>query len=98
MIKPRGEIRRSRSPKPGLAQYLDVEGIEIAAWSPDPQAIEPCEQVHFILRVIGLDFPFVVRFKSPDTLGFLIQELADYRRAVWPDAEPLDLEPPAPSS
>jgi hypothetical protein len=42
--------------------------------------------------MIGLEeYQFVMRFKSPDTLGFLIEELAKYRRTVWPDAEPLDL-------
>lgn len=38
------------------------------------------------------DVPLVIRFKSPDTLGFVIEELAYYRREVWPDAEKIDLK------
>lgn len=91
MVKPRATIHRGGF-KPGLLQYLDVDSIDIASWCPDAAAQLPPEQVHFILKVKDLDYPFVIRFKSPDTLGFLIEELARYRRDVWPAAEPLDLE------
>jgi hypothetical protein len=90
MVKPKGEVKR-HGYKPGLLQVLEVASTEIAAWCPDEQAQQPAEQVHFILRVKGLDYPFLVRFLGPDTLGFLIEELARYRREVWPDAEPLEV-------
>ncbi len=92
MVRPRAKIRRFGFKK-GLApsQVLEVDSTGIAAWCPDELAQEPPEQVHFILKVKGLDYPFVVRFRSPDTLGFLIEELSDYRRQVWPDAEPLEV-------
>lgn len=92
MVKPRAKVIR-QGYSPGLEQLAEIEDINIAAWCPDEKAQEPPEQVHFIFTIQGLpEWPMVVRFKSPDTLGFLIEELARYRREVWPDAEPLNLE------
>ena len=31
-----------------------------------------------------------IRFKSPDTLGFFIEELIARRKRVWPDAQPIN--------
>jgi hypothetical protein len=94
MVKPRGTVRQGGF-SPGLTQFaeVDLDELHIAAWCHDEQAKEPPEQVHVILKLRGLeDLPFLLRFKSPDTLGFLIEELVRYRREVWPEAEPLDLE------
>lgn len=94
MVKPRGKINRGGF-SPGLTQFaeVDLDELHIAAWCPDEQAQKPPEQVHVTLKLRGLeDLPFLLRFKSPDTLGFLIEELVRYRREVWPDAEPLDIE------
>lgn len=93
MVKPRGKIKRSTTPK--KADYLPIgePQIEIAAWCPDDEAKLPPEQVHLIWRIPALeDMPMILRFKSPDTLGFLIEELTRYRRTVWPDCEPVDVE------
>jgi hypothetical protein len=89
-IKPRGEVKRRVGFSPGLTQFHKSQGFEIAAWCPDDRAEEPPTQVHLIYHIEGFPAPVVVRFKSPDTLGFLIEELARYRREVWPDAEPVD--------
>lgn len=92
MVKPRGEIRRGGY-KPMPAQFMEAAEIGIAAWSRDSLAELPPEQVHLTLMIQGLeDITFIMRYKSPDTLGFLIEELARYRRMVWPDAEPLELK------
>lgn len=91
MVKARGKVVRSTTPSLGLIQALEIDEIKIAAWCPDEDAKKPPEQVHLILRFQDLDYPFLVRFKSPDTMGFLIEEMARYRREVWPEAEPLDL-------
>lgn len=92
MVKPRGKVTRRNKPAPGLVHFLDIDVLEIATWCPDTKAQLPAEQVHLILHIQDLeDIPFVIRFKSPDTLGFLIEELAAYRRQVWPAAEPLDV-------
>lgn len=90
MVKSRGKVRRSCKPKSVYPMSLELEEWEITGWSPDPEAKLPMEQLHIILHVEGLEeYAFVLRFKSPDSLGFLIEELADYRTQIWPDAEPV---------
>lgn len=79
----RGKVRR----------HFEIEVIKIAAWCPDEKAQTPPTQVHLIFNVKELPYPLVLRFENPDTLGFLLAELARYRAEVWPDAEPLDLNP-----
>ena len=60
----------------------------MAAWCRDDNATLPPEQVHLIQEIVGVnDVSVVMRFKGPDTLGFLIEELARFRREVWPDSE-----------
>jgi hypothetical protein len=92
-MKPRGIVTRTNKPK---SAYLKVgePQIEIATWCPDEKAEQPPEQVHFIIhwpaQLSDLP-PLVLRFKSPDTLGFFIEELNRYRNAVWPDAEKVNL-------
>lgn len=93
MVKPRAKIVRIGY-SPGGFEIRQAESIEVAAWCHDQRATLPPEQVHLILKVEGGRFPVVMRFKSPDTLGFLIEELASYRRYVWPNSEPLDLDKP----
>ena len=90
MVKPRGKIER-HGYKPGVTGIpISDDGIHIAAWCPDKEAKRPPEQVHLMIHVVGLQHPLVMRFKSPDTLGFLIEELSRYRSHVWPDAEPIE--------
>lgn len=91
MAKPRGTFTRSKNPKRAKFVNLGEPSIEIAAWCPDDKAQKPPEQVHLIHTYPGVNVPFILRFKSPDTLGFIIEELARYRRLVWPASEPLDL-------
>ncbi|MCB0190593.1 MAG: hypothetical protein KDJ65_01470 [Anaerolineae bacterium] len=90
MAKARGEVKRNKKAKPGFAKLIEPE-IQIGAWSPRTDGKSPT-QVHFAIKLPGLeDIPMLMRYKSPDTLGFIIEELARYRKLVWPDAEPLDL-------
>lgn len=92
MVKARGTTRRGGF-KPGLEQLAEIEEINIAAWCPDEKAQQPPEQVHLTFTIKGIpEWPMVVRFKSPDTMGFLIEELTRYRREVWPDAEPVNFD------
>lgn len=92
MVKPRGEVKRSHTPKEAFSTPIGEPSITIAAWCPDSEAKLPPEQVHLIFVISGLEeIPLILRYKSPDTLGFIIEELARYRRAVWPDSEPLNL-------
>jgi hypothetical protein len=89
----RGKIERHRRFSPGLITFFDIEEIKVAAWCPDDKAQLPPTQVHLVFAMKDFPAPVVLRFKSPDTLGVLIEELAHYRQEVWPDAEPLDLNP-----
>ena len=57
------------------------------------------DEVHLLLQMKeAADIPVVARFRTPDGLAALIEELIAYRRAVWPDAdEPnFDAEPSTP--
>lgn len=90
MVKPRGKVTRSNVPKAGYTRIGEPE-LEIAVWTPRPNGEPPFEQIHFIMKLPGLeDTPLIMRFKSPDTLGFFIEELIRYRKFVWPGAEPID--------
>jgi hypothetical protein len=90
MVKPRGQVKRSTTPQKAHYAQLGEPAITIAAWCPDDEAKEPPEQVHLVHVIPGLEeYPLILRFKSPDTLGFLIEELTKYRREVWPDCEPV---------
>lgn len=92
MVKARGHVTRSTTPQRAYAQ-IGEPTVEIVAWCPDNEAKLPPEQVHFIMILPGLEeMPLVMRFKSPDSLGFFIEELARYRKTVWPNAEPVELE------
>ena len=93
MVKPRGQVLRTRTPRMAFFGPLGEPSIEIRAWCPDDEAKEPPEQVHLVHIIPGLEeYPLIMRFKSPDTLGFLIEELIKYRREVWPEAEELGIE------
>ena len=93
MAKARGKVTRHTTPKKPLYTPLGEPLITIAAWCPDDKAEAPPEQVHLTFIIPGLEgYPLIMRFKSPDTLGFLIEELDRYRREVWPDADALTLD------
>lgn len=91
MIKPRGKIIRGDAIKKAYLSMFEPQ-FEIAAWSPDGDAKLPPEQVHFLItwpaQMSDMP-PMAIRFKSPDTIGFFIEELTKYRRLVWPDSEPV---------
>lgn len=93
-IKPRGTVVRTNIPQKGHARLGEPQ-FQIIAWCPDEKAEMPPEQVHFIMHwpahLADLP-PLGIRFKSPDTLGFFIEELTKYRRVVWPDCEKVEGE------
>lgn len=69
-------------PKPTHAYRLD--SIQIGAFASDDKTID---EVHLLLEAQGLSAPFVARFKNPDALAIVIEELIAYHRHVWPDAD-----------
>ena len=88
-IEPRGKVERSSTPKKAYARIGEPQ-FEITAWCPDDEAKLPPEQVHFIVHwpeTLSELPPLVIRFKSPDSIGFFIEELMKYRRTVWPDSQ-----------
>ena len=92
MTKARGKVTRSTTPQGAYLGPLAEPEVQISAWCPDEHAKLPPEQVHFTFIIPGLEeYPLIMRFKSPDTLGFLIEELARYRKEVWPEANELSL-------
>lgn len=93
MVDPKGKISRNSEPRKAYARIGEPQ-IEIASWCPDENAQKPPEQVHFIVHwPVGVNLPpLVIRFKSPSTIGFFIEEMHRYRKHVWPNAEPTYLE------
>ena len=85
----RNIITQRKGPIPGVLHYKEIESFSINAWRPDIEAKMPPEQVHFVLNLKGAVHAQLLRFKSPDTLGDLIDQLTEYRRLVWPDADPI---------
>jgi hypothetical protein len=91
-IKPKATANRSDKVIKNLRfTYHNISEFRIAAYSPDDAGETPPSQVHLLLNIEGLPAPAVLRFKGPDTLGFMIEELAKYRAHVWPDAPPVDV-------
>ena len=91
-IKPQGEMTRGSKVTHAPLNIREIESWSIHEWHPDLEAKQPAEQIHLMFHVEGYSAPLVIRFKSPDTIGFMIEELADYRNRVFPDAEPLFAE------
>lgn len=88
-IEPRADVERHATVTRVSVQDIPLEKISIQEWHPDLEAKLPAEQVHFIIT-IGDELKLALRFKSPDTLGFLIEELIAYRKKTWSDAEPIN--------
>lgn len=92
-IQPRGDVERYSEVKPVNVFDISLDAISIREWHPDVEAKLPAEQVHFIIGLgeeLDDTIELAVRFHSPDTLGFLIEELIAYRKKVWADAEPIN--------
>lgn len=89
------EVTRRKAVERPNAYDLPLEMLSIVEWHPDLNAELPPEQVHLVLQLGGeteadkLDL--LLRFQSPEALGFVIEELIAYRKNVWPDAEPINL-------
>ena len=88
--KPKGmTVDVRKGPMSANAAVREIEEVKILAWCPDSQAKAQPEQVHLQIKLKRSQLAQSLRFKSPQTLGFFIEELAEYRRFVWPDCEPV---------
>lgn len=94
MIQPKGKVVHYGY-RPGEAAYVQIDELHIAAWCPDDHALEPPTQVHMEIKIKDVEIPMMARFLGPDTLGWLIEQLANYRYYVWPDSPPVRVEDPA---
>ena len=83
------EVTRTADVSPVNIYDIPLERLHIIEWHPDTAAKLPAEQVHFLI-VLDEKTKIGLRFQSPDTLGFIIEELIARRKRVWPDAEPVD--------
>lgn len=63
---------------------LEIEEIRVVEWCPTPDGSGPPEQVHMTIKVLGVEALLVLRFKSPRTIGRLINNLRKHRDNVWP--------------
>ena len=70
----------------GLAgvAFLEVEDFDVAEWCPTPDGSGAPEQVWLTFQVKGIDARHVIRFRSPRTIGRLINALRKHRDNVWP--------------
>jgi len=63
--------------------FADVEEISVNEWHRLPNGEGSPEQVHVWLKLKGLPYPFVIRFKRPGALDELITSLIVHRRGVF---------------
>ncbi|MCY3739951.1 MAG: hypothetical protein OXH00_02915 [Candidatus Poribacteria bacterium] len=88
------EVTRRKSVERPNAYDLPLEMLSIVEWHPDLNAELPPEQVHLVIKLGGESeadkLDLLLRFQSPEALGFVIEELIAYRKRVWADAEPIN--------
>lgn len=65
-------------------EFLEIEQYHVGSWSPLPDGQGPATQVHFMLRLRGIDTPLVMRLKSARAADELIAALERHRFDVWP--------------
>lgn len=92
MVKPKGGVEY-HGPGPADPAIVPDEHL-VVVWYADKRQRRPV-QVHLVLRWKGLPTEMVFRFKGPDTLGFLIEEMARQRALIWPKAGAMPAVPPA---
>ena len=84
--------RHSKRTQPA-GYAFEVKEFRVAEFT--PQDTEQGAELHLIMRTNALEHPVVTRFKGPDTLGYLIEELISYKQRLWPDSPmpfPLDAD------
>jgi hypothetical protein len=67
----------------GIA-YFEIEEYHVGSWSPLPDGKGPATQVHFTLRLRGIETPLVLRLQSARAADELIAALERHRFDVWP--------------
>jgi hypothetical protein len=65
-------------------KFCDIEEISINEYHPLPNGEGKPTQVHMLIQVKGIKTPFIMRFKSPETLGKVVAALQEHSGNVWP--------------
>lgn len=80
------------------AAFLDVQEMGVHEWHPAADGKGKPEQVHLTMKLDGLRYPVIVRFKSARPVDELIVALITHRRGVWGMlSEPHDAYAPPPT-
>jgi|GEM_PF-4106994 len=67
----------------GMEVY-EIKSISVNEWHPLPDGKGKPEQVHLMLEVEEIPYPFVIRFKSRRPVDELIVALITHANGVWP--------------
>ena len=65
-------------------KFFEIESISVNEWHPLPDGEGDPEQVHMMIDVADVPYPFVVRFKSRRAIDELIVALMTHANHVWP--------------
>jgi hypothetical protein len=75
---------------------FDMDEVSINAWTPLPNGEGDPTQVHLLFKVAE-GVTTAIRFKGPDTLNAIVEQLTRYRDIVWPEKdeeeEPVEEKP-----
>ena len=81
---PSVEVQRKDGKDMKAAAAFEIQEFRIAEFI--PKDAEASNELHLLMRIAALNSPIIARFKGPETLGFLIEELIAYKQKIWPDS------------
>ena len=84
-------VERGKKLPQAEQRAYSIEEFRVAEFVPHNET--EVHELHLLLKVKGFQHPIAARFRTPDTLGFLIEELIAYRQKIWPESQmpfPLD--------
>ena len=77
-------VERGKKLPQGERAYA-IEEFRVAEFIPHNET--ETHELHLLLKVKEFKSPIVARFRTPDTIGFLIEELIAYRQKIWPESQ-----------
>ena len=90
-LPPMMEVEVEKGGKPDGRRAYHIQEFRVAEYVPHDE--EAPLELHILLAVNEFKYPLIARFQSPDTLGYLIEELIAFRQRIWPESQmpfPLD--------
>lgn len=61
-----------------------IESYEVGSWCPTPDGSGPAEAVAINFNIQGLEFPLILRMKTPAAVDEMIDALRRHKMDVWP--------------